>query len=123
MQWCRENEPDAVEVRKMRRFFRRRCYSAGMDHVWAFDQHDKWRRFNLYFHVGVDVASRKILWLKIWSSNKNPRLASKYFLDVVEELDGEQTGPIYTNCDLRLTVRCKAYHCSRRATWEPRTTG
>ncbi len=64
-----------------------------MDHVWAFDQHDKWRRFNLYFHIGVDVASRKILWLKIWPSNKNPRLASKYFLDVVEELDGEQIDP------------------------------
>ncbi|KAI6010306.1 hypothetical protein BKA83DRAFT_4132816 [Pisolithus microcarpus] len=52
----------------------------------SVDQHDKWNRFGLAPHTGVEPFSRKILWIRIWHSNRNPQLILSYYLDVVEEL-------------------------------------
>ncbi|KZS94018.1 hypothetical protein SISNIDRAFT_384265, partial [Sistotremastrum niveocremeum HHB9708] len=62
--------------------------SFGVFETWSFDQHDKWRRFYLYLHVGLDVFSGKILWLKIWWTNRNPRLVCGWYLDAIEENGG-----------------------------------
>nr|VWP02435.1 N/A [Ganoderma boninense] len=41
-EWLRQNEPEAVERRKHRKFKRHRFWSAGLNDFWTFDQHDKW---------------------------------------------------------------------------------
>jgi hypothetical protein len=49
--------------------------------MWAFDQHDKWMRFGLRLHIGLDPYPGRIEWLKIWWTNSNPRLIASYYLE------------------------------------------
>ncbi|KAI5999702.1 hypothetical protein EDD15DRAFT_2508553 [Pisolithus albus] len=79
-------EPHLVRQHKARRLQRRRFWAAGVNDLWAVDQHDKWNRFGLALHTGVEPFSGKILWIRIWHSNRNPQLILTYYLDVVEEL-------------------------------------
>jgi hypothetical protein len=65
-------EPDLVAGRIANRIVRRTFYAAGVNHFWAMDQHDKWKRFGLFLHGCVDGFTGKILWLVIWWNNSNP---------------------------------------------------
>ena len=82
------HEPEAVAARKRRVFKRRRYWTAGVNDSWAFDQHDKWKRFGLWLNLGLDVCSGKILFIKIWWNNRNPRLLGSYYLDSVAKVGG-----------------------------------
>ncbi|KAH9856452.1 hypothetical protein C2E23DRAFT_811473 [Lenzites betulinus] len=84
-QWLRENEPEAVQARKRRKFKRHRFWTAGLNDFWAFDQHDKWRRFGLYLHLGTEPTAGEIKWLKIWWTNSNPKLITRFYLDAVRK--------------------------------------
>ncbi|KAI6167932.1 hypothetical protein EDD17DRAFT_1882904 [Pisolithus thermaeus] len=79
-------EPHLIRQCKARRLQRRRFWAAGVNDLWAVNQHDKWNRFGLALHTGVEPFSGKILWIRIWHSNRNPQLILTYYLDVVEEL-------------------------------------
>ncbi|OJA08709.1 hypothetical protein AZE42_08886 [Rhizopogon vesiculosus] len=63
----------------------------------VFDQHDKWRRFQLFLHVGIEPFSGRILWLNIWWTNYNPRLICGWYCDTVHTLGAmplvTQSGP------------------------------
>ncbi|EGN95811.1 hypothetical protein SERLA73DRAFT_155093 [Serpula lacrymans var. lacrymans S7.3] len=74
------------------------CYywMAGINDLWSFDQHVKWRCFQLFLHVGLEPFSGKILWLKIWWANRNPRLICGWYCDTVAKLDGM---PLVTQSD------------------------
>jgi hypothetical protein len=50
--------------------------------IWAFDQHDKWKRFGLWLHMGLDPYSGRMVWLKIWWTNRNVRLVTSYYIEV-----------------------------------------
>ncbi|KAI6113609.1 hypothetical protein EDD16DRAFT_1693689 [Pisolithus croceorrhizus] len=86
MKYFATYEPHLVRQRKARRLQRRRFWAAGVNDLWAVDQHNKWNRFGLALHTGVELFSGKILWIHIWHSNRNPQLILTYYLDVVEEL-------------------------------------
>lgn len=73
-------------ARQSHAFVRKIFYAGGVNHMWSFDQHDKWKRFGLFLHLGLDVHSRKLLWLRVWWTNSNPRLITSFYLDVVEKL-------------------------------------
>lgn len=89
MRYLHETEPDAVKARRRRRFKRRRFFAAGVNDIWAMDQHDKWGpRFGLWLHNGIDPFMSINNWLKVWWTNKNPRLIAKYFLDHVRNYGG-----------------------------------
>ncbi|KAL0949185.1 hypothetical protein HGRIS_009263 [Hohenbuehelia grisea] len=80
-------DPEGVQARRQRRFVRHRFYAAGINDIWAQDQHDKWGpRFGLWLHCGIDPFSGFNNWMHVWWTNKNPRLITKYFLDAVREL-------------------------------------
>jgi hypothetical protein len=84
MRYLHETEPDAVKAHRRRRF-----YAAGVNDIWAMDQHDKWGpRFGLWLHNGIDPFISFNKWLKVWWTNKNPRLIAKYFLDYVRKYGG-----------------------------------
>ena len=82
-------EPDDVEQRRHRRLVRRRFWAAGVNDVWPQDQHDKWGRFGLWLHTGLEAFSGEINWIKIWWTNKNPRLVAGFFIDACRRVGGE----------------------------------
>ncbi|KAH7905061.1 hypothetical protein BJ138DRAFT_1018219 [Hygrophoropsis aurantiaca] len=89
-------EPDAVQARRRRRFKRKRFWSAGVNDVWPQDQHDKWGRFGLWLHISLDPYSGYINWLKVWWTNKNPRLIARYYIEACRKLGAV---PLVTQSD------------------------
>ncbi|KAJ6486345.1 hypothetical protein DFH09DRAFT_948853 [Mycena vulgaris] len=89
-------ERDEVEKRKQKKFRRRRYYCAGVGDLWCFDQHDKWKHFGLWPHVGLDPFSGQIVWLKIWWTNRNPKLITSYYLGAGRKKGGI---PLITQSD------------------------
>ncbi|PCH39775.1 hypothetical protein WOLCODRAFT_68498, partial [Wolfiporia cocos MD-104 SS10] len=89
---------EEVESRRYTRgsMVRARFWTAGVNDMWTLDQHDKWRSYHLYLHVGLEPYSGYILWLKIWWTNRNPRLVASYYLDAVESVQGM---PLITQSD------------------------
>jgi hypothetical protein len=82
-------EKELVKERKAKRLKRKRFWAAGVNDLWCVDQHDKWKKkFGLGLHSGVEPFSGRLLWLKVWWTNNNPRLIFGYYLEVVEELGG-----------------------------------
>jgi len=79
-------EPHLIRQRKARRLQRRRFWAAGVNNIWAVDQHDKWLRFGLALHTGVEPFSGRILWIRVWHSNRHSQLILSYYLDVVDQL-------------------------------------
>ena len=85
----RQQWPNEVQERRAHVFVRKVYYTAGVNDVWVFDQHDKDKVYHVYYHVGMDPFSGRVLWHKAWWTNRNPRLVCSWFCDVVEELQGE----------------------------------
>lgn len=74
--------------RKARRLVRKQFWTTGVNDVWCMDQHDKWRRFQLFLHLCLEPYSGRIIWLKIWWTNRNPRLICGFYCDAVAENEG-----------------------------------
>jgi len=55
----------------------------------TMDQHDKWLRFGLWLHLGLEPFSGRLMWLKIWWTNRNPRLITRYYLEAVRKAGGK----------------------------------
>ncbi|GJE88520.1 hypothetical protein PsYK624_046030 [Phanerochaete sordida] len=98
LHYLRLTEPDAVRARRSNaKMVRRRFYSAGANHIWAVDQHDKWRRFGLFLHLATEPYSGALLWLVCWWSNSNPRLVTHQYIMTARRLGGI---PLITQSDL-----------------------
>jgi hypothetical protein len=83
-------EPELIQARKANRLKRKRFWAAGVNDIWAVDQHDKWKyKFGLAFHLGTEPVTGCLLWLKVWWTNSNPRLILSYYLEAVLEKGGE----------------------------------
>ncbi|KAI6008923.1 hypothetical protein F5J12DRAFT_920784 [Pisolithus orientalis] len=79
-------EPHLICHRKACHLQCRRFWAAGVNDIWVVDQHDKWNKFGLALHTSIELFSGKILWIRVWHSNRNLQLILTYYLDVVEEL-------------------------------------
>jgi hypothetical protein len=79
-------EVELVRQRKARRLQRRRFWAAGVNDLFAVDQHDKWLRFGLALHTGIEPFSGCIMWMRVWHSNRNPQLILTYYLETIQEL-------------------------------------
>lgn len=90
----RAMEPEKVKQRLGRRFKRKRYYAAGVNDVWAQDQHDKWGpQYGLWLHTSLDPHPGWINWMKVWWTNSNPRLITKYYLDCCRDMSGMSFKP------------------------------
>ncbi|KAI6156948.1 hypothetical protein BKA82DRAFT_142282, partial [Pisolithus tinctorius] len=78
-------EPHLLKSCKANCLQRCRFWAAGVNDIWAVDQHDKWLRFSLALHTGIEPFSGRILWTRVWHSNRNLQLILSYYLDTVEE--------------------------------------
>jgi hypothetical protein len=79
-------EPELVRQRKAYRLRRRRFWAAGVNDLFAVDQHDKWLKYGLGLHTGIEPFSGRIMWIRVWHSNRNPQLILSYYLDSLEAL-------------------------------------
>ncbi|KAG1778332.1 hypothetical protein EV702DRAFT_1179015 [Suillus placidus] len=79
-------EADLIRQRKARRLRRKRFWAAGINDLFAVDQHDKWLRFGLALHTGIEPFSGRIMWMRVWHSNRNPQLILTYYLETIQEL-------------------------------------
>ncbi|KAG0704749.1 hypothetical protein DFH29DRAFT_981365 [Suillus ampliporus] len=70
--------------------------AAGLHDSWVFDQHDKWCCFQLFLHIGIEPFLGRILWLKVWWTNHNPRLICGWYCDTVNKLGAM---PLVTQSD------------------------
>ena len=63
------------EGRSKRRLKRRKYINCGPNYVWHIDGSDKLKPFGFWILAGIDGFSRKILWLKVSYTNKDPLVA------------------------------------------------
>ncbi|KAG1744432.1 hypothetical protein EDB19DRAFT_1894566 [Suillus lakei] len=56
---------------------RRQFWAAGVNDLFAVDQHDKWLKYGLGLHTGIEPFSGRIMWI---------RLILSYYLDKVKTL-------------------------------------
>lgn len=87
-------DPAGVLARKASKIRRWVFIAAGLHHMWALDQHDKWMRFGLRMHIGIEPFTGVILWLIIWWSNSNPRLIAQQYFKTVKHVGGKDKTPL-----------------------------
>ena len=88
MRYVRVIDPEGVNNRRKRRLKRRKYTNLGPNFLWHIDGWDKLAPFGFYIHGAIDGFSRRILWLEVGSSNKNPRFIAWHYLNAVQQLGG-----------------------------------
>jgi len=78
MQILRELDPDASALRKARKLQCRSYVSPGPNAKWYVDGYDKLKSYGLPIHGCVDGFSRRIMWLKVRKSNKDPAIPASF---------------------------------------------
>ena len=96
MKCLRVIDPEGVERRKRRRLKRRRYVTPGPNFIWHVDGWDKLAPFGIAIHGAIDGFSRRILWLEVNSTNKNPSVIASHYLNTVQQLGGV---PRMMRCD------------------------
>ena len=93
----RELDPIGASTRKVRSLKRRIYHSDGPNYLWHSDGYDKLKHFGFPIHGCIDGFSRKILWLRVLTSNNNPHVIESLYLDTVEDL-GMYPRCVRTDC-------------------------
>lgn len=81
-------DPEGVSARSRNKLKRRMYLNKGPNYTWHIDGYDKLKPYGFCIHGCIDGFSRKLLWLKVGSSNNNPAVILNYYLDCVKELKG-----------------------------------
>ena len=77
-------DPAGVEARSRYRL-KRRIYAAhGPNFAWHIDGHDKLLPYGFAIHGCTDGFSRMVMWLRVSTSNKNPKIVAYYYLQCVK---------------------------------------
>ena len=79
-------DPDGVARRSKYRLKRRKYSNCGPNYIWHIDGNDKLKLFGFCIHAGIDGFNRKILWLKVSYTNKDPLLVCQYYLVAISTL-------------------------------------
>lgn len=78
-------DPEGMQMRRGRRLVRRQYQSNGPGYCVHIDGYDKLKPFGFSIHGCIDGYSRKILWLSVDASNKNPRVVAWNFIDYLRK--------------------------------------
>ena len=81
-------DPEGVAARKRRSLKRRLYYSKGPNWVWHLDGYDKLKPYGFAIHGCIDGYSRRVLWLTVLSSNKDPNIVYRKFFDEIMSVGG-----------------------------------
>ena len=80
-------DPEGVNLRKSHRLLHRVYLSHGPNYLWHIDGYDKLKPFGFALHAAIDGYSRKILWLRVASTNNDPAVVATYYLEMVSKLN------------------------------------
>ena len=75
--------PEKVSFRQAHQFHKQKYRVEGSNQLRHIDGNDKLKLFGFSIHVCIDGYSRKVLWLEVCSSNKNPPIVAKFYMDGV----------------------------------------
>jgi hypothetical protein len=91
MRYNREVDYRGVQSRRAgtHRFQCKVFYAAGVNHLWAIDQHDKWLRFGLHMHVCIEPFVGKILWMVVWWTTSDPLYVAKQYFNAIQAFGGD----------------------------------
>ena len=84
----RELDPEGIELRKRNCLRRRKYYSCGPNWVWHIDGYDKLKPYGFSIHGAIDGYNRRVMWLKLTSSNKDPQHVCEHFIGTCLEING-----------------------------------
>lgn len=79
-------DPEGVEARLGRRLKRREYRSPGPNFIYHVDGYEKLKPFGFSIHAAIDGFSRKVLWLELATTNKNPKVTAYYYLKTIKNL-------------------------------------
>ncbi|XP_048588204.1 uncharacterized protein LOC116615414 isoform X1 [Nematostella vectensis] len=81
-------DPEGTERRKSHRLLRRTYRSQGPNYCWHIDGYDKLKPFGFCIHGCIDGYSRRIMWLRVASSNNDPAIVADYFAGCIRMIKG-----------------------------------
>ena len=90
-------EQEAIKFCKQKHFRRKQFWAVGVNDIWTCNQHDKWKQFGLWFHLGLDPFPGQLQWFKVWWTNRNPQLVGSYYLEAGQKHEGAKM--------IRITLR------------------
>ena len=77
-------DPEGVEERSKHVIKRRIYETKGPNDVYHIDGNDKLKKWGFCIHGCVDGFSRKLMWLKVASTNNDPLVIANYYLSCVK---------------------------------------
>ena len=118
-----ESRAVGVKNKKKKEPFRTR----GPNWVHSVDGHDKLMGFQndtfpLAIYGSIDTASRKLLWLRVWTNNREPRLIGRWYLEYLYE---SKVIPSYLRMDQVTETGVMATHACipQTVSWRYRSNG
>ena len=84
----KELDPEGVALRSRHKLRRRKYYVKEPNDIWDLDGNDELKPYGFSIHECTDGFSRKMMWLKLFSSNKNPSEFAYYYLNTVWKVRG-----------------------------------
>jgi transposase len=81
-------DPIGVEERKRKYLKRRKYFAKGPNWVWHLDGYDKLKPYGFSIHGAIDGYSRRIMWLELSKSNKDPCNISSFYLKCIQKIKG-----------------------------------
>lgn len=79
-------QPERAKLLKAQRLHRRVYNVKGPNHIWHIDGNDKLKPFGFCISGCMDGFSRKLIWLEVARTNKNPDLVCTNFLNAIADL-------------------------------------
>lgn len=79
-------DPVGVERRRRHSLHRREYWGKGPNYLWHMDSYDKLKPYGLCINGAIDGYSRKIIWLKVFRTNSDPRIIATYYLNSVTDI-------------------------------------
>ncbi|XP_074656641.1 uncharacterized protein LOC141909875 [Tubulanus polymorphus] len=84
----RELDEEGVADRSNGVLRRRRYSNKGPNYLIHVDGYDKLKPYGFCIHGAMDGFSRRILWLKVASTNNDPSVIGYYFTDYIKQIAG-----------------------------------
>ena len=78
--------PARCDAMRARRLCRRIYINRGPNFAWHIDGNDKLKPFGFAIHGAIDGWSRKVLWLQVGYTNKDPKIVCNFYMDQVEQV-------------------------------------
>lgn len=81
-------DPEGVDRRLSKKLKRRQYRVRGPNDTWHIDGYDKLKQFGFCIHGAIDGYSRRILWLKVTSTNNDPAVITYYYTSYLRKYGG-----------------------------------